>query len=171
MMIRDQMTAEDLANLNDQRPVKVNVFEAAKKIKTWNMLIHEAEKHNVNPSEALTVILKHVKKNWAKFKIIRDGDFAAEISNLLLMEEKITRKQLYVHDYLKDFHNTLKKALNINTKTYKKMSILGREHVRKNYDFENYEKQWIKIMDEMVEKYGSWETKKGYKRWHLLEVA
>ena len=103
MMIRDQMTAEDLANLNDQRPVKVNVFEAAKKIKTWNMLIHEAEKHNVNPSEALTVILKHVKKNWAKFKIIRDGDFAAEIANLLLMEEKITRKQLYVHDYLKDF--------------------------------------------------------------------
>jgi glycosyltransferase involved in cell wall biosynthesis len=53
----------------------------------------------------------------------------------------------------KDFHNTLKKALNLNAKTYKKMSILGREHVRKNYNFENYEKEWVKLMDEIVEKY------------------
>jgi len=26
-------------------------------------------------------------------------------------------------------------------------------------------------MDSIVEKYGSWETRKGYDRWHLLEVA
>ena len=71
----------------------------------------------------------------------------------------------------KDFHNTLKKALDMNAKTYKKMSILGREHVRNNYNFENYEREWIKLMDEIVEKYGSWETRKGYKRWHLREVA
>jgi glycosyltransferase involved in cell wall biosynthesis len=71
----------------------------------------------------------------------------------------------------KDFHATLKKALNLNAKTYKKMSILGREHVKKNYNFEDYEKGWVTVMDEIVEKHGSWETRDGYRRWHLLEVA
>jgi len=71
----------------------------------------------------------------------------------------------------KDFHATLKKALNLNAKTYKKMSILGREHVKKNYNFEDYEKGWVTVMDEIVEKHGSWETRHGYRRWHLLEVA
>ena len=71
----------------------------------------------------------------------------------------------------KDFHSALKKAINMNPKTYKKMSIQGREHVRKNYSFENYEKQWVQIMDEIVENYGSWETRRGYERWHMWEVA
>ena len=51
------------------------------------------------------------------------------------------------------------------------MSIQGRQHVQKNYGFENYKKQWIEIMDEIVEKYGSWETRTDYTRWHLWEVA
>ena len=71
----------------------------------------------------------------------------------------------------KDFNEALKKALNLSPKAYKKMSLQGREHVRKNYNFEDFEKQWIKKIDEVVEKHGSWETRRGYKRWHLLEVA
>ena len=39
------------------------------------------------------------------------------------------------------------------------------------YNFEDFEKKWVKLMDEIVEKYGSWETRKGYDCWHLLEVA
>ena len=27
------------------------------------------------------------------------------------------------------------------------------------------------LMDDVVEKYGSWDNRKGYKRWHLMEVA
>tara|TARA_Y100001963_G_scaffold159287_1_gene262354 strand:- start:29724 stop:30998 length:1275 start_codon:yes stop_codon:yes gene_type:complete len=71
----------------------------------------------------------------------------------------------------KDFHSVMKKALNMSPKAYKKASLQGREHVRKNYNFENFEKTWVKKMDEIVEKHGSWETRQGYKRWHLLEVA
>ena len=71
----------------------------------------------------------------------------------------------------KDFTNACKKALKMNDKSYKKMSIQGREHVRNNYSFENYEKGWVELMDQIVEKHGSWETRKGYKRWHLMEVA
>jgi hypothetical protein len=51
------------------------------------------------------------------------------------------------------------------------MSDGGRKHVIENYNFEDYEKNWIRIMDEIIEKHGSWETRRGYKRWHLMEVA
>jgi len=71
----------------------------------------------------------------------------------------------------KDFNKALKSAMNLTEKAYKKMSIQGREHVKNNYNFEQYEKGWIKIMDEIVEKHGSWETRRAYERWHLLEVA
>jgi len=71
----------------------------------------------------------------------------------------------------KDFTDALKKALELSPKAYKKMSIQGREHVRKNYNFETFEKSWVDLMDSIVERYGSWENRKGYERWHLLEVA
>jgi len=71
----------------------------------------------------------------------------------------------------KDFNEALKKALKINPKTYKKMSIQGRKHVADNYNFEKFEKEWIKTMDNIVEKHGSWDTRQGHKRWHLMEVA
>ena len=71
----------------------------------------------------------------------------------------------------KEFTETLKKAMGLSTKAYKKMSIQGRDHVRKNYNFENFEKQWVETIDEIVERHGSWDTRTGHRRWHLLEVA
>jgi glycosyltransferase involved in cell wall biosynthesis len=70
-----------------------------------------------------------------------------------------------------DFSNALNRALNMSDKAYKKMSAQGRNHVAQNYNFENFEEQWADLMDEIVEKYGSWESRKGYERWKLLEVA
>ena len=70
----------------------------------------------------------------------------------------------------KDFSSILTKAMNITEKSYKKMSIQGREHVRANYNFEEYEKSWVNLIDKTVEELGSWDTRKGYKRWHLLEM-
>lgn len=71
----------------------------------------------------------------------------------------------------KDFTNVLKKAIKLPKTKYKKMCEAGLKHVEDNYSFENYEKGWIKIMDEIVEKHGSWETRKNHKRWHFMEVA
>ena len=70
-----------------------------------------------------------------------------------------------------DFIKSLKWAMNVRPAVYKKMSENGIKHVDKNYNFEDYEESWISIMDEVVEKYGSWETRKGYKQWHLMEIA
>ena len=70
-----------------------------------------------------------------------------------------------------DFHNTLKKALNISDKAYKKMSIQGRDHVKNNYSFNQFNESWVTAIDQIIEKHGSWENRKVYKRWHLMEVA
>jgi glycosyltransferase involved in cell wall biosynthesis len=102
-------------------------------------------------------------ENWFGFGI--QPSSKAVIGSLTvpyIFEDRISQK---------DFHTTLKKALNVGPKTYKKMSLQGREHVRKNYNFDQYEKRWVQKMDEIVEKYGAWGTRSDYRRWHLLEVA
>ena len=71
----------------------------------------------------------------------------------------------------KDFNVALTSALELSDKRYKKMAMLGRSHVANNYNFEEFENSWVSLMDEIIERHGSWETRRGYKRWHLLEVA
>jgi hypothetical protein len=51
------------------------------------------------------------------------------------------------------------------------MAKAGRQHVLDNYNFENYEKEWVRIMDDFIEKNGSWENRKNYSPWVLMEVA
>ena len=70
-----------------------------------------------------------------------------------------------------DFINVMKKAIKLPKAKYDKMSKAGINHVKENYNFEDFENSWIKLMDEFVEKNGSWETRKNYQRWSLLEVA
>ena len=70
-----------------------------------------------------------------------------------------------------DFEKTLTKALKQPKTKYKKMSEAGIKHVKDNFSFEMYEKQWVDFMDRVVAESGSWKTRKNYKRWHLLEVA
>ena len=71
----------------------------------------------------------------------------------------------------KDFHNAIKKAIKCSKKAYENMSAKGIEHVLENYNFEDFETNWIETMDEIIEKHGSWETRKNYQPWHFMEVA
>ena len=70
-----------------------------------------------------------------------------------------------------DFESCLNKALKLTKKRYDAMSKAGRQHVLENYNFENYEKQWVKIMDDFIQKNGSWNNRKNYNPWELMEVA
>ena len=84
-------------------PTRINVFDRAKKIKTWNMFIHLVEQENISPADALTIILKHVKKSWNKYKILNDPDQAGAIIMLLDWQDKMGARKLYDHKYLNDF--------------------------------------------------------------------
>ena len=71
----------------------------------------------------------------------------------------------------KDFEKSLTTALEMRPKTYKKMVTLGKAHIRNNYSFDNFEKSWVELMDRITKEHGSWETRKGYNRWHFKEIA
>lgn len=52
----------------------------------------------------------------------------------------------------------------------KELGRLGQEHIQKNYNFGRYKQRWVEIADEVVERYGSWDSRKNYNSWELREL-
>ena len=80
----------------------------------------------------------------------------------------------YIHEdrlNKEDFLNALRKMYNMTPEERKELGQKGRQHVIKNYNFIDFEKKWVELMDNIHEKYGSWENRKGYKAWNFEEVA
>mgnify|MGYP003148541888 FL=1 len=50
------------------------------------------------------------------------------------------------------------------------LGAMGRQHVQKNYNFTNFCNDWINIIDETIEKNGSWDTRKNYKPYTFTEI-
>ena len=65
----------------------------------------------------------------------------------------------------------LKEMYNMSKEDREKMGSLGTQYVRENYNFDKFNKSWIDLIDSVVERYGSWDTRKGYKAWELKEVV
>jgi len=47
----------------------------------------------------------------------------------------------------------------------------GRQHVLKNYNFKDFEKNWVELITRIHKEHGSWETRVGYNTWELLEIV
>jgi glycosyltransferase involved in cell wall biosynthesis len=47
---------------------------------------------------------------------------------------------------------------------------LGREYVLKNYNYKKYCKNWDALLKAINDRYGSWETRRNYQAWELIEV-
>jgi len=69
-----------------------------------------------------------------------------------------------------DFVNALLKMYNITAKEREALGQAGREHVQKNYNFNSYTNEWVKIIDETIEKHGSWDKRKLYKPYTFTEI-
>jgi len=69
-----------------------------------------------------------------------------------------------------DFIDALEKLYNMTEAERKTLGERGKEHVRQNYNFDSYVEEWDKTLQEIHEKNGSWNTRKNYKAWELLEV-
>ena len=67
--------------------------------------------------------------------------------------------------------NALLEMHNKTPEERKALGRAGREHVLKNYNFEEYKNNWIKLVERVHEEYGSWETRKKYNTWELIEIA
>jgi len=70
-----------------------------------------------------------------------------------------------------DFMDALTKMMNMPEGDRRELSRKGLGHVRKNYNFEDFAKKWVELMDSVYEKHGSWKDRKLYKNWTLKEIA
>tara|TARA_R110000824_G_scaffold58774_2_gene158550 strand:- start:2420 stop:3631 length:1212 start_codon:yes stop_codon:yes gene_type:complete len=162
MLSTNKVPPEDLAN----------IYNAA----DWTLNISDAEGFGLSTLESLscgTPII--VNLTGGLQEQVTDGDqwfgygiepasktIIGSLSVPYIYEDRISQK---------DFNAVLKRALKTSKKAYKKFSIGGINHVKTNYNFEQYESRWIELMDKIVKTHGSWDTRKEYKKWHLLEVA
>jgi glycosyltransferase involved in cell wall biosynthesis len=69
-----------------------------------------------------------------------------------------------------DFVDALVKMYEMSPEERAKLGAAGREHVLKNYNFETFNNDWIKTIDETIEKHGSWETRKNYNTYNFTEL-
>jgi len=69
-----------------------------------------------------------------------------------------------------DFINALKTMFEMDPEERKKMGQLGRAHVEKNYSFKQFCDRWKVVMRDIHERFGSWDTRKGYDTWHMKEM-
>jgi len=69
-----------------------------------------------------------------------------------------------------DFVAALNEMFKLGREGRKELGQKGREHVLKNYNFENFNKTWVETMTNIHEKHGSWETRKNYKPWSVTEI-
>jgi len=69
-----------------------------------------------------------------------------------------------------DFVNALVEFTNIPKEERLAIGASGRKHVLDNYSMEQFSKKWESILEEVHREFGSWDTRKNYKSWEMLEV-
>ena len=69
-----------------------------------------------------------------------------------------------------DFISALKKMYNMTSGERKLLGMKCRNHVIKNYNFNNFKKQWVNLIDSVLENHGSWDTRQGYESWEIKEI-
>ena len=69
------------------------------------------------------------------------------------------------------FISALHKIYSLNNEQRREIGMLGRKHVETNYNFENFNKTWVKLMDDVYENCGSWDDRKDHNGIRFKEVA
>ena len=67
--------------------------------------------------------------------------------------------------------NAMLKMYNMTPEERKELGSAGEKHIEKNYSFSQLRAKWPTLLENIHTEMGSWETRKGYKSWELIEVA
>ena len=70
-----------------------------------------------------------------------------------------------------DFMAALRKMYNMSAEEREELGKKGMQHVQKNYNFKDYQNKWVELIDDICDRHGSWDTRKGYKSWEIKEIA
>jgi len=68
------------------------------------------------------------------------------------------------------FIDAMTTMVELDPEERKEMGRKGRQHVLKNYNLEKNMKKWDELLTMIHEKHGSWDTRKNYKSWELIEA-
>ena len=68
------------------------------------------------------------------------------------------------------FIDALVEMFNKTPEERKELGERGRQHVMKNYNFDEFGKKWVELMTGVYEKHGSWHDRKNYNFWNLVEL-
>jgi hypothetical protein len=64
-----------------------------------------------------------------------------------------------------DFLNAMIKLYETGKEGRAELGKLGREHVMKNYNFEDFNKSWVQLMESVHQRHGSWGSRKNRQNW------
>ena len=67
--------------------------------------------------------------------------------------------------------NALVEMFNKTPEERKKLGLKGRQHVEKNYNFNDFIRSWDEIFTRVHKKHGSWETKNRKQNWTLEKIT
>jgi glycosyltransferase involved in cell wall biosynthesis len=69
-----------------------------------------------------------------------------------------------------DFMHALTSLYEMTTEERSEMGKMGRTHVLDNYGHDMFKDLWQNTFKEAMQKYGSWENRKNYKKWELVKL-
>ena len=78
-----------------------------------------------------------------------------------IYEDRVDRSQ---------FHSALTKIFSMSTENRRQMGLKGRDHLLKNYNYVDFQKKWVELMDKVTEN-SSWSNREDYNGIRFLEVA
>ena len=70
-----------------------------------------------------------------------------------------------------DFVDALVRFYEMSPEERQHLGMMGRKHVEKNYNFEKFSNSWIEVIDNVIEKHGSWKNRKLYKPYNFTEIV
>jgi glycosyltransferase involved in cell wall biosynthesis len=69
-----------------------------------------------------------------------------------------------------DFEAALMTIYSLPKEELQEMGKRGKQHSVDNYNFDTYRNSWVKILEGVHEKFGSWETRKNHKSWRFEQI-
>lgn len=79
-----------------------------------------------------------------------------------IYEDRISKEQVF---------SALDKMYALSKEDRHELGLNGSEHVKNNYNFENFNQRWVNLMLKVHNEEGSWDTRKGYDGITFKEVA
>jgi len=70
-----------------------------------------------------------------------------------------------------DFINALTTIYNMGQEERDELGRMGKAHVEKNYNFNDFCDNWVELVDRIMEQHGSWQDRKLYKPYTFTEIV